>query len=92
MILLRPRFVACACLFAAAMAGSALACGPPPDGWPGAGRSFTPPPVTMTNGSDAAPDSEPPPPPERDSGSPLVDSGSPIVDSGSPIVDSGPKD
>jgi hypothetical protein len=62
-------------LVAAVMVAFAIACGPPPDGYPGAGRSFTPPPVS-TGGSGGGADTGPaaedtsPPPPPKDTSTP----------------------
>jgi hypothetical protein len=61
----------------AALVAFSVACGPPPDGWPGAGRSFTPPPVsTGQGGADTGPepaaDTSPPPAP-KDTGTDAKD-------------------
>jgi hypothetical protein len=63
-------------LLGAALVVFSVACGAPPDGWPGAGRSFTPPPVSTGQGggdSGAAPAADTAPPPPRDTGTDTKD-------------------
>lgn len=51
-----------------------VACGPPPDGWPGAGRSFTLP--TASGGSEDAGEADSSPTPPADTGTlPPADTG-----------------
>jgi hypothetical protein len=60
--LFTARVLATLAILAGIALASTFACGPPPDGWQGAGRSFVPPP-SSPSGDDSGADSEAPTPP-----------------------------